>query len=579
MDKLSSIVGNIELPSSWAWTTLEYILVSIESGSRPKGGVKDISEGIPSIGGEHLLYSGEFDFTNTRYIPNNYFDNMSRGKIYKDDVLVVKDGATTGKTSFVSKSFPFEKAAVNEHVFILRPYIDQVGAKYLFFWMLSPYGQKCVATNFKGTAQGGITTDFVQNSQFPIAPFLEQQRIVAKIEELFTQLDVAEAALKRARANLERYRRSVLQAAVTGQLVEQNLGDEPASHVIHRVWADRKQSQPILPFQADDLPNLPDGWCWTSIEQLTDGSKYAMKAGPFGSALKKEFYVPSGYKIYGQEQVIRNDPSYGDYYISTDLFEKLQSCEVKPGDVLISLVGTIGKVLILPDDIEPGIINPRLVKFSFDRLIIDSRYFKYYLESQSAKDYFSIASHGQTMDVLNLGILKNLPIPLPPVNEQKRIVMEVESFESLGEHEKKVINKSLNRITRLRQSILEEAFQGRLVEQNPEDEPASVLLFRIQAEREEREKQQAAKPKKEKRKMTDEKKRKSLVDVLHAAGTRLTPDELFKRAGFTEESIDEFYKELRQVLQIEIDGKVVKPGQIKEERPNKADIYLSEVQP
>jgi len=104
------------------------------------------------------------------------------------------------------------------------------------------------------------------------------------------------------------------------------------------------------------------------------------------------------------------------------------------------------------------------------------------------------------MDVLNLGILKGLPIPLPPSNEQKRIIMEVEKSETLVESQNTVIDKSLSRSKKIRQSILEEAFSGRLVDQNPDDEPVSILLQRIQAERQETEKQKAAKPKKEKKK-------------------------------------------------------------------------------
>ena len=135
MENMESII-KIELPASWKWTTIDQILDSIESGGRPKGGVKGILGGIPSIGGEHLQYSGGFDFSNIRYIPNEYFEKLSKGKINKNDVLVVKDGATTGKTSFVSESFPFVEAAVNEHVFILRPDTDRVKPKFLFLWRI-----------------------------------------------------------------------------------------------------------------------------------------------------------------------------------------------------------------------------------------------------------------------------------------------------------------------------------------------------------------------------------------------------------------------------------------------------------
>ncbi len=91
------------LPANWKIIRLDEILDTLETGKRPRGGVKDISEGIPSIGGEHLTAQGAFNFTNIRYIPESFYKEMNTGKIVKGDILVVKDGATTGKTSLVQE--------------------------------------------------------------------------------------------------------------------------------------------------------------------------------------------------------------------------------------------------------------------------------------------------------------------------------------------------------------------------------------------------------------------------------------------------------------------------------------------
>ena len=108
------------------------------------------------------------------------------------------------------------------------------------------------------------------------------------------------------------------------------------------------------------------GWPMVEIGQIAAQQKHSIKAGPFGSALKKESYVPAGYKIYGQEQVIRGDTAYGDYYINEEKYLELESCKVQAGDVLISLVGTYGKTLIVSHDHEPGIINPRLISTLYE---------------------------------------------------------------------------------------------------------------------------------------------------------------------------------------------------------------------
>ena len=111
---------NDSIPDSWKWIPLEKLISSLESGNRPKGGVKKYESGIPSIGGEHLDNKGGFNFTKIKFVPNKFYEKLSKGIIQENDILIVKDGATTGKISFVDNNFPFKQACVNEHVFILR---------------------------------------------------------------------------------------------------------------------------------------------------------------------------------------------------------------------------------------------------------------------------------------------------------------------------------------------------------------------------------------------------------------------------------------------------------------------------
>ena len=176
------------LPKGWEETQLSDTLISLESGSRPKGGVQGILEGIPSVGGEHLNDEGGFDFSNIKFIPEAFASSMNKGKIEQEDILIVKDGATTGKTSFVGGLFPFPKAYVNEHVFICRP-SPRLSSRYLFYYLRSQEGNNRIMENFKGSAQGGINTGFASNTKIPIAPFPEQQRIVAKLDSLFEKIE------------------------------------------------------------------------------------------------------------------------------------------------------------------------------------------------------------------------------------------------------------------------------------------------------------------------------------------------------------------------------------------------------
>ncbi|MGB7249049.1 MAG: restriction endonuclease subunit S [Phormidesmis sp.] len=237
----------------------------------------------------------------------------------------------------------------------------------------------------------------------------------------------------------------------------------------------------------ENLLDLPINWAWSNLPLLAAIKPNALKAGPFGSALKKSFYVESGYKIYGQEQVISGNPFLGDYYVNAEKFESLKTCVVEPGDILVSLVGTIGKILILPEGIEPGIINPRLVKLSLEQKAAKSLYIKIYLESSTAKNYFSMFSHGGTMEILNLKILKALPLPLPPLNEQHRIVTKIETLTARSRKAREALDTIPALLDQFRQSVLAAAFRGDLTadwrEQNPDVEPAEKLLERIREER------------------------------------------------------------------------------------------------
>jgi type I restriction enzyme, S subunit len=262
----------------------------------------------------------------------------------------------------------------------------------------------------------------------------EAERLLAKFEV------VAEAP-----GGMKRLRELVLELAVKGRLVAQRSKEGTGGEIIAAAKEDRRRAG--FPSKKERTPDLsevaeqkkgelrfevsvPESWAVATFDDLAAPQDNALKAGPFGSALTKSMYAPMGYKIYGQEQVIRDDPNWGDYFITEDHFERLRSCAVAPGDVLISLVGTIGKVLVLPQDIAPGIINPRLVKLSPTPRVW-AAFVKLYLESPVAKRFLAAQTHGGVMEILNLGILRELPIPLPPLAEQKRIVAKVDELMKL----------------------------------------------------------------------------------------------------------------------------------------------------
>jgi|GEM_PF-586878 len=157
------------------------IVKTLESGSRPKGGSQE--SGAVSIGGGQLSPNGRFNFSKKVFVPRAFYDKLKKGKIEKDDILIVKDGATTGKTSYVSDDFPYKEAAINEHVF--RVVIDKevASSRYVFYYLFSPYGQLEIQKDFRGAAVGGITRKFINRVEVPLPNIKTQSKIVAVLDK------------------------------------------------------------------------------------------------------------------------------------------------------------------------------------------------------------------------------------------------------------------------------------------------------------------------------------------------------------------------------------------------------------
>ena len=269
---------------------------------------------------------------------------------------------------------------------------DAINADYLVYVLKDRVG------NFKKVSQGstiqGVTKKQLAEIEIPLPPLEVQQEIVEEIEGYQRVIDGARAVIYNYRP----------QIAV-----------DPA-------------------------------WPMVEISGIADQQKFSIKAGPFGSALKKEFYVSHGYKVYGQEQVIRGDAAYGNYYIGKEKYIELEGCKVQAGDVLISLVGTYGRTLIVPQDHEPGIINPRLVKITLDKLKITPKFFSLVFSQEIVASQIQAMTHGGTMKILNVRILKELWIPVPPLKIQQAIVAEIEAEQSLVAANRELVERMEEKI-------------------------------------------------------------------------------------------------------------------------------------
>ena len=348
---------------------------------------------------------------------------------------------------------------------------------------------------------------FLKKSKIPLAPHNEQLRIVAKIEELFSELDKGVESLKTARAKLNVYRQAMLKHAFEGNLTaqwrEENKDKfETPEQLLARIkqeqearyeqklkeWkvAGEKGSKPRSPKslplltaeELAELPELPEGWCWTRFGLLD----IELKRGPFGSSITKSMFVPNGFKVYEQGNAIYRDASRGSYFISDEKYEELSGSAVYPGDFIVSCAGTVGRIFELPENTKAGVINQALMRVRINDTILSKPLFAKLFESAFFQRKLLSDAKGTAM--VNLAGMKELnliPVAICSVSEQKSIDELLDSRLSEVDQSEQAITTSLKQVEALRQSILKTAFSGQLVPQDPNDEPASILLERIKA--------------------------------------------------------------------------------------------------
>ncbi|MEM2147551.1 MAG: restriction endonuclease subunit S [Candidatus Bathyarchaeia archaeon] len=465
-----------QIPDTWTWASLDELLETLESGIRPKGGVKKYSEGVPSIGGEHLDGKGGFRFDNIRFVPRDYYQNMKRGKIKNLDILVVKDGATTGKTSIVAPDFPFKEAAVNEHVFILRTRREILEPYYLFRFLSSIQGQNQILQRFQGTAQGGINSKFVEGFPIPLPPLAEQRRIVARVEALLAESKTAREALDKVPVLLRRFRQSVLAKAFRGELTQRDPNDEPAQKLLQKIkqetqttLIDEEEEQPL------NLPKLPEGWIWIKfgnlIESMKNGLYKPLRFYGQGIPCLRMYNIEDGKIVWKNvKEMTLSEKEIEDY-------------SLQENDILLNRVNSrelVGKAAIIPKGIDKVVFESKNIRIKVKQDFVDPRYINYFLLTRYARDQIELECK-QTVGMATVSQedIKSWFIPYTSINEQRCVVSKIEEAFQLSDQIELAVKKARERAERIDQAILAKAFRGELVPQDPNDEPASVLLQRL----------------------------------------------------------------------------------------------------
>ena len=355
-----------------------------------------------------------------------------------------------------------------------------------------------------GTSPPAAREDEFLKQRIVLAPLPEQHRIVAKIDDLFARLVEGIAALKRAQANLKRYRASVLKAAVEGRLTEQwreqNPPEETGEQLLDRILAERrarweeeqlakfaakgrrpprnwktKCKEPVEPDTAK-LPDLPKGWCWATVDQVAPVIQYGHTASADPSK-------QDGPRFLRITDIQRGRVRWSDVPGCVASEAVTEKYRLSKGDIVFARTGaTTGKSYLIKDH-PKAIFASYLIRVGLSKLV-HSRYISVFFQSGTYWAQIERGKRGIGQPNVNARVLAHIILPLPPVREQIEIANQVIFAESVMRlASDRFLRSCLTTAAALRQSILKRAFEGGLVPQNPADEPASVLLERISAER------------------------------------------------------------------------------------------------
>ena len=183
-------------------------------------------------------------------------------------------------------------------------------------------------------------------------------------------------------------------------------------------------------YKQSDIGVIPDDWGIARLEELCVSN--GLVRGPFGGALTKAIFVNSGYKVYEQRNAIYRDATLGRYYIDDEKFNELKRFELREGDFIVSCSGTIGKIFQLPKDIKPGVINQALLKIKIDEDKILDKFFFYYFDWENFQARIIDNTQGGAMpNLVGMNVFRSIPIPIPPLPEQRAIAAALSDVDAL----------------------------------------------------------------------------------------------------------------------------------------------------
>jgi type I restriction enzyme, S subunit len=490
-----------ELPKGWEWVILERLVSKIGSGSTPRGGKEAyVTEGIPFLRSQNVWNDG-LRIDDVAFIAEETHKRMSATTVMPMDILLNITGASLGRCALVLDDF--EEANVSQHVTIIRCINPEI-REFIHCLLLSPYGQFMIWTRQVGMSREGLSKKVLEQFQIPLPPLAEQHRIVAKIDRLMAQCDELEnlggdrnqkritihtAAINRLLAaqetsdfstawdfiqqhfselysvkeNVAELRKAILQLAVMGKLVPQDPNDEPASELLRAIELEKQKLveegeinklKPMPKINLNEVPyQLPKQWEWTRLGSVVISSH----AGRSPQCLPRP-------RIDYEWGVLKvSAVSWGAFNPDENKalppgMQPRPEDEVKVGDFLLSRANTeelVARSVVVTHTPPNLMISDKTV-----RLIVSSQVDKQFINvahlSNYARTYYASNASGTSSSMKNVSreIMYQVPIPLPPLAEQFRIVAKIEQLMALCDRLEQQIDAATDKQTELLNALM-----------------------------------------------------------------------------------------------------------------------------
>ena len=476
-----------KVPDNWVWTRLGNITEKNQYGYTAKS----------SNQGE-VKYLRITDIQDNKVVWNDVpyceikEDEFEKFKLKKDDIVIARTGATTGK-SFLIKEINHKSVFAS---YLIRVRGIKVLSEYLWDYMNANIYWQQITEFSSGIAQPGVNAQKLENLLIPLPPIDEQKRIVNKLDYFFDKIQKVKEIIEEIKEKNEARKESILSKAFTGELTAKWRADNihSAKELLSKIsdeklsnWEQecqkaeaegrKKPTKPKLKsidemiVPNDEIPyEIPNNWVWTIMNTIVD-----VRDGTHDSPI----YYSEGYPLVTSKNLKNNEINFEDVkFISKEDMEKInQRSRVEIGDVLYAMIGTIGNPVYCDFDSlnkfavkNVAIFKPFIKEFG--------KYLKYYLESKSYEKLIETKIKGTTQKFVPLNILRNVYLPLPPIEEQKEIVRILDNIFT----KENLINELISledKIQALEKSILSKAFRGELGTNSKDDIEAMELLKEI----------------------------------------------------------------------------------------------------